>query len=288
MRTKSHIVPVVVYLLLSIGLLGLALLGWQAVQEARAYERVTQQLIEQLGAEDRLHSSSKQWLETLTGGLYSGYSEQLEQWHSLKTAQEQHRQGADQRLWGFLLLSFLLILTQWWLRRSWAEMAYVLLLISALALAVGLSAPILSISLRADLPVLGETVLQFESKGVLSTLLALQASGNAWLALLLGLFSLVLPACKTLITGLTLFASTHAWSLKGLKLVQHLGKWSMADVFVVAILVAFFAHHEGKLTHTEVQIGLYFFALYVLLSLIATQIIAARFKQPPSLPSSMA
>jgi uncharacterized paraquat-inducible protein A len=49
----------------------------------------------------------------------------------------------------------------------------------------------------------------------------------------------------------------------------------MADVFVVAILVAFFANSgENSLTHAEVQAGLWFFAVYVILSLLATQMLA--------------
>lgn len=265
-------------MILVISLIGLGLMGWQAQHHALAYDLSTQELIQKLGAQDRLQSSSKHLLEILSAGLYSGYSQQMEQLQALKDAQSQHRQTAIQMLLGFLLLIPLAVLAGWWSRRLWADTAYVLLLISAIALWVGLTAPILSISLSANLPVLGETVLQFESKGVLSTLHALQSSGNAWLALLLGLFSVAIPALKTLVSGMTLFAGTHGWSITGLKLIQHMGKWSMADVFVVAILVAFFAHHEGKLTDTEVQIGLYFFALYVVLSILATQIIASRFK----------
>lgn len=271
---------------LLVSLFGLCVLGWQAQRHAVAYDAATLALIERLGAQDRLQSSSKQLLEVLTGGLYSGYSRQVAELQTLKALQERHRQGAERMLLGFLLSAGLAVLLGWWWRRCWADAAYVLLWVSAIALLVGLTAPILSISLRADLPVLGDTVLQFESKGVLSTLLALQAAGNTWLALLLGVFSVVLPVLKTLVTGLTLFAGTHAWSLKGLKLVQNIGKWSMADVFVVAILVAFFAHHEGKLTGTEVQIGLYFFALYVVLSMLASQIIGVHFRQQQgSLPA---
>jgi uncharacterized paraquat-inducible protein A len=49
----------------------------------------------------------------------------------------------------------------------------------------------------------------------------------------------------------------------------------MADVFVVAILVAFFANSgENGLTRAEVQAGLWFFAVYVMLSLFATQLIS--------------
>ena len=47
----------------------------------------------------------------------------------------------------------------------------------------------------------------------------------------------------------------------------------MADVFVVAILVAFFSSNGQGLTDAKVQAGLYFFTGYVVLSVLATQLI---------------
>jgi hypothetical protein len=61
----------------------------------------------------------------------------------------------------------------------------------------------------------------------------------------------------------------------------------MADVFVVAVLVAFLASNGKGLTHAEVEIGLYFFAGYGVLSLVATQLIRARAMSPPSKVSPM-
>jgi uncharacterized paraquat-inducible protein A len=50
----------------------------------------------------------------------------------------------------------------------------------------------------------------------------------------------------------------------------------MADVFVVALLVVFLAGAGDGLTDAEVQVGLCFFAGYVVLSLLGTQIISHR------------
>jgi uncharacterized paraquat-inducible protein A len=107
---------------------------------------------------------------------------------------------------------------------------------------------------------------------VLSVIGSLFDSGEALLALLLFGFSVLVPFAKTLLVAGTLFARTHHWSLRGLHLSHAIGKWSMVDVFVVAVLVAFLASNGKGLTNAEIQIGLYFFAGYGLLSLLATQL----------------
>ena len=58
-------------------------------------------------------------------------------------------------------------------------------------------------------------------------------------------------------------------------------------IAVVAILVAFFSTSgEGGMTHAEVQAGLWFFAAYVVLSLIGTQLISHKnFDEKESLRS---
>jgi uncharacterized paraquat-inducible protein A len=99
-----------------------------------------------------------------------------------------------------------------------------------------------------------------------------------WLALLLLIFSVIAPLLKTALVGLTWWNYDHHLFRKGLNLSHHIGKWSMADVFVVAILVAYFANSGEDLTDAEVQVGLLFFVAYVLLSLLGAQLITRRLK----------
>jgi len=96
------------------------------------------------------------------------------------------------------------------------------------------------------------------------------------LAILLFLFSVFIPITKTLLVTATIFARDHELTVKGLNWSRNIGKWSMTDVFVVAILVVFFANEQDGLTQAEVQVGLCFFAGYVVLSLLGTSIISRR------------
>ena len=249
--------------------------GWKTWEQARAYEAQTLLIIEQLEAETQLENSGKQLLERLSFGFYDGYSKQLRELNAHKRLQAAYRESVRIMTAVFFLLAAVIVMLVWLARRRLDDAAYAMLAVAMVALMVGLSTPILSVEASRDLPVIGETVLQFQSKGILTTILTLKEHGNLWLAVLLFCFSVVIPLFKTLIVWLTMFSRTHRFSVRGLHLSHHIGKWSMADVFVVAILVAFFANSAGEgLTQAEIQAGLWFFAAYVVLSLLGTQLIS--------------
>ncbi len=259
------------------GLLFLLLIwsGWKTWEQAHAYEQETLFIISQLEAEAQLESSSRKLLEILSFGLYDGYSDQVEILNQHKTLQAAYHLSVRVTTAIFFIISVVIAVTTWWVRRRLSDLGYATLTIAFIALLVGLTTPVLSLEASKELPVLGETVFQFQSKGVLSTIAALEQNGNLWLAIILFFFSVVIPVLKNLVAWLTLFSRTHHFSLRGLHISRHLGKWSMADVFVVAILVAFFSTSgEGGMTHAEVQAGLWFFAAYVVLSLVGTQLIS--------------
>ncbi|MCW8945359.1 MAG: paraquat-inducible protein A [Sedimenticola sp.] len=273
------IIKPVKWLLLGTLLIGLIGCAWKTWEQATAYEYQTLQIIQQLQAETQLENSGRELLEALSFGLYDGHSKQLEQLNQQKALQAAYKTSVDQLTGLFLILACSFMIIAWLAQRRAGDLGYAMLTIAVIALGVGLTTPILSIEASKDLPMLGDTVLQFQSKGIMTTISGLWENGNQWLALLLLLFSVLLPLLKTGVAWLTLFSRTHHISLRGLHLSRHLGKWSMADVFVVAILVVFFSSNEGGLTQAEVQAGLWFFAIYVVLSLLGSQLIAKALKQ---------
>lgn len=250
--------------------------GWESWGQARAYEQVTLEIVRQLEAENQLESGRERLLELLSFGLYDGYTRQLEQLQRQQIRQAAFRESIRITTALFFGLAGAILLLAWLMRRRLDDLGYAALGVALVALVVGLTTPILSLEAGRELPVIGQVLFQFQSKGVLSSIQALRSHGDQWLALLLFLFSVLLPALKTLVALLTLFSRTHFFSLHGMKLSRQLGKWSMADVFVVAILVVFFSSNGADgLTHAEVQAGLWFFAAYVVLSLIGSQLITA-------------
>ena len=110
-----------------------------------------------------------------------------------------------------------------------------------------------------------------DAVSVISGIVALLREGEYFLFVILTLFTLVFPAIKLLVLGiiwagrernLTRVRQLHGW-------VAMLGKWSMLDVFVVAILIV--ALKSAAIAELEIGLGLYFFTF----SVIATQFASA-------------
>jgi paraquat-inducible protein A len=261
-------------LLLLVLICALLFSGWKAWEQAVAYEDITTEIIERLDTDSKVESTGQRLLEWLSLGSYTGYSDEKEELLRLKQLQHAYGDSAWLLTGLFFALALPAIGLAYAYRSDWCDMAYAMLGISIIALVVGLLTPILVVSAQQDIPVIGETVFQFQSRGIVSTIVVLKQAGNWWLALLLFLFSVLIPITKTLLVTATLFARDHHLSVKGLNWSRNIGKWSMTDVFVVAILVVFFANEHEGLTQAEVQVGLCFFAGYVVLSLLGTSIIS--------------
>lgn len=133
---------------------------------------------------------------------------------------------------------------------------------------VGIGATALSLLAFKDMPVIGQVVFKFESKGIAQTIYRMFSSGNAVLGILILLFSIVVPLVKV---ALTFYASltTGPEHTAAMSVIKAVGKWSMADVFVVSILLAFLAAKGDEFTDAWIGPGVYFFAAYCVLSIWA-------------------
>ncbi|WP_289029784.1 paraquat-inducible protein A [uncultured Paraglaciecola sp.] len=105
-------------------------------------------------------------------------------------------------------------------------------------------------------------------------------------------FSVCIPLLKTLLVSIAYFVKHAGLEKKLLGLVAAIGKWSMADVFVVAIFLAVMStNHADTSTNEQFTVfgfsialdissqtlsaigdGFYYFTGYCLLSLLATQL----------------
>jgi len=132
---------------------------------------------------------------------------------------------------------------------------------AALLLLAGLVAPVIT---------LRKFVLVENTFSVLSGVIGLLQNGQIFLFLLLTGFSVVLPILKLGVLY-RLVSRNEAMQDRGRRLLHwmHLyGKWSMLDVFVVAVLVV--AVKMGALVDVEMRYGLYAFAASVLLTMFIT------------------
>ena len=148
-----------------------------------------------------------------------------------------------------------------------------LLGVSSVFLVVGLMAPILSLVAYTDVVVLGKVVFKFESKGIITTVAELVRRDNIFIAVILFTFSVVTPLIKHVFTFLALRAQSQSVRERYVKFLSAIGKWSMADVLVVAIVLAFFVAGADEFSDSWLGVGLYFFTGYCLLSLAAVQLV---------------
>lgn len=139
-----------------------------------------------------------------------------------------------------------------------------------------------TVALLDQIEISGDVEAYNKTRSILGTIRDLYRDGFALVAFLIALFSIGVPVIKgmmLLFSCLNLSAGTTTLLRRGSNL---LGKWSMADVFVVGVFVAFLAanaiRREGGLLsfHAELGSGFYFFLGYCLLSILSTQMLNHR------------
>jgi len=143
--------------------------------------------------------------------------------------------------------------------------------ITSLLLAVGLIAPIIT---------LHKFLLIENTFSVLSCVLAFFREGQYFLFFLITAFSVVLPVLKIGVLG-KILGSKNNNSLeldKYLHWMHTFGKWSMLDVFIVAILVV--SVKLGAIASVEMRYGLYAFATAVVLKMYITARVVTLTRDP--------
>jgi len=137
------------------------------------------------------------------------------------------------------------------------------ILLSAVLLATGLSLPLLKIQ---------QMIFWKSEYSVIRGVLELARQGDYVLAVVLLFFCVIFPIVK-LLTLLAIWEVKLTDDKRGqfLKWLGTLGKWSMLDVFVVAIIIVIVK--LDPLAKTQAQIGVYIYAAAIFCSLISTMVV---------------
>jgi hypothetical protein len=170
-------------------------------------------------------------------------------------------------------------------------------LVSVILLLLGITLPMIDIDARLNAFVFklmgepiafDEQVIYFQSKSIVEVTKTLWTGGGIDLkavGLLVFLFSIVFPFFKLILSALFLFVDKVRKSAFAKTVIFHLGKWSMADVFVVAIFMAYIgmygilssqlgsiSRNEGgfaieTINYSRLSPGAFYFTAYTLLSI---------------------
>lgn len=173
-----------------------------------------------------------------------------------------------------------------------------LTLVNFLLLVPGVTLPIYSVTIMTEveasiIPDPVEVTVYEQTRSILGTVRELWASGDQLVSFLILLFSIVVPVTKGGMLLASLSGVSDATRRRLVSFVDLIGKWSMADVFVVAVFLAFLATRDQAQTNgfsvpvliTQVDVnmatqltstlgpGFYYFLGYCLFSIAWTQVL---------------
>ena len=120
----------------------------------------------------------------------------------------------------------------------------------------------------------GKIYYQYQTKSILESIALLFRANNHVVAWALLLFSVILPLLKLLFNLWMLVWPRFGQKKVFAAVVYYLSKWSMADVFVVAMFLTYLSlqnmGQQGVTVASQVSIGFYFFFAYVILSIASS------------------
>ena len=182
-----------------------------------------------------------------------------------------------------------------------SRLLILLTLVNFALLIPGVTLPIYTVSIATQVEALIipepiEVTVYEQTRSILGTVRELWLSSDYLVSFLILLFSIVVPVAKGSMLLASIYVSQRAVKDRLILVVDLIGKWSMADVFVVAVFLAFLATRDqvqenmfsvpvlfqqvdvGMVTHLTSTLGsgFYYFLGYCLFSVLWTQLLKHR------------
>lgn len=256
----------IMYSILSVILGFMVFFGVKAYTQAILYEETTTELVSYQDAPQQATLQLERIAKSLLGDLYVDERRIL-----LDTIGEKQKKAMYlaqvntiyfMSLLSLILLSFFMV--------SLRTFTLFGSLTAMITLVFGLITPILMVTIHKEVEYLGDIVLSFESKGVIGSIAKLFEGGDVIVALVIVLFSVVIPILKVLSLLFVSIFIENDFAHGIVKFFKMIGKWSMVDVFVVAVFLVYLTANKGDVSRAEVEVGLYFFLAYVIVSMLVS------------------
>jgi len=255
-----------IYIFLAVCLVLMLFFGLKSSRQAKVYEETSKKISKQLNIERLATFKIKEFAEKISLGWYENKTKK--EFETLK-----HRQSfAKKKSWKyfFCFVTVLVLLLSSWFFTSLRVFTFSLSLASGMTLFFGLTIPLLMVTIHQEIEYLGDVILSYESKSILGTIVKLLKHGNIAVATAISLFSVLVPLLKIVAIFFIAIFTENRFAHRMVKVFKSIGKWSMADVFVVALFLVYLTVDKSGSSHAETEIGLYFFMLYVIISILLT------------------
>jgi hypothetical protein len=143
---------------------------------------------------------------------------------------------------------------------------------------------------------MSEVEVYKQTRSIVSSVRNLYEVGSPVPATLILLFSVIVPVTKAALVAWAYFLASRERRIRTLRFVVAIAKWSMADVFVVALFIAYLAAQATQtppgdpnaaplvVFTAQFGAGFYWFAAYCLFSL-ASQQYTNRLNEPADSPA---
>jgi len=262
----KKLIQLLIYLALTVMLGGMLFFGAKAYNQAILYEDTTTELVSYQDAGQQASLQLEKFAKSLLGDLYT--DELKMKLDIVREKQEVAMIHAQKYTFYFMCLLAAVLFTYFFVSlRVFTLFGSIAAMIT---LVLGLITPILMVTIHKEVEYLGDIVLSFESKGVIGSIVKLFESGDMVVAMVILLFSVVVPVLKvlSLLVVSLLMESRFAHGL--IRFFKMIGKWSMVDVFVVAVFLVYLTANKGDISRAEVEMGLYFFLAYVIVSMLVS------------------
>ncbi len=257
---------IILYVLVSIIFVFMLFFANMAHKESKNYESITSSLVEHGSPENLAESKLKDLAESFSFGMYK--NDKKDELVKLKEKARVHKELSQQNTLYFMylllgvLLSFFLLPIR--------AFTFLGALSAIITLVYGLITPILMVTIHKDVKYLGDVILSFESKSVLGSIEKLFQNGDFIVASTILLFSILIPVVKTSSLAFVSLFMKSKFAHSIVKFFKVIGKWSMVDVFVVASFLVYLTMNKGNVSRAEVEVGLYFFLAYVIVSMFVS------------------
>ncbi len=254
------------YAVLTVLLAAMLFFGAKSYGEAKAYETATKQLIEQMSAKKLAKFQLRELAETFSLGFYKNKKRKMLE--VLRKEQERHKEQS--RKYALFALLPLLGILLGYFAVSLRAFTFFGAAGALISLIFGLITPVMMVTIHKEVEYLGDVVLSFESKGVVGSIAKLFENGDTVVAMVILLFSVLIPLLKIVaMLFVSVFRDT-GFAHGIVKFFKMIGKWSMVDVFVVATFLVYLTVNKGEVSRAEVEVGLYFFLAYVIVSMLVS------------------
>ena len=181
------------------------------------------------------------------------------------------------------------------------QLAFALTIIAFVFLFIGISVPMMEIGfftdmlnfpIEFDVPYInkhvdlttkfqGRMYFFYQNKSIMDVIYLLFTHDNIIVATALLLFSVVNPLLKLILSLVLVFSPNNKNKVISF-IVNNLGKWSMADVFVVSVFLSYLSIQNmstGVESEVSTLVGLYFFMTFVVLSIISSMLLKYSIKK---------